>query len=443
MRDVVVDVPGDKSWSIRALLLTLLADGPCVVRRVPPGRITDHTLAALRALGAVVDVVDVIDVAVGGLTVRVQPPAAVRAGVVVDCGGSATLARLLLGLLAGLGVEATVVGSAMLSRRPMGRVAGPLQRLFGREVIATTDGRLPARIVPGPPPPADVVVEPGDSAQVRASLMLAALAARRTLTLWSALPGRRHTEQLLRRLGSVVVDDDRGPHGRARRTRLEPAPVRGFDLTLPRDPSQAAFLQVLAVHSPGALTIHDVIVDAERAGLLTAMADAGLDIAVSDLVEQDGLRTATVVVGPGVPTGITLAAGLVPDLVDEVPVLAALCARASGPSRLEGLAELRVKESDRVARIVDLLRAFAIPVDVTSDGGDALVITPATPRAPTTPIVTDHDHRIGMSAHVLARLGRASDDVLPLTLDDDGCVDESWPGFVDVVTATHRALWTP
>lgn len=435
MRDVVFDVPGDKSWSIRALLLTVLADGPSTVRRVPPGRITTHTLETLRALGAGVDV----DVDASGLTVRVQPPVAVRAGVVVDCGGSATLARLLLGLLAGLGVEATVVGSVMLSRRPMGRVATPLARLFGRDVIATTGGCLPARVLTGPPPLADAVVEPGDSAQVRASLMLAALAAQRPLTLWSPLPGRRHTEQLLRRLGSVVIDDDVGPHGRARRTRLEPAPLRAFDLTLPRDPSQAAFLQVLAVGGRRSLAIVDVIVDAERAGLLEVMGGAGLDVAISDLLEQDGLRTATVVVRPGVPGPITLPATLVPDLVDEVPVLAALCARASGPCHLRGLAELRVKESDRLARIADLLRAFAIPVDVDGDG---LVIMPAAAGAPVTAILTDHDHRIGMTAHVLARLGRAPDDILPLLLDDDGCVDESWPGFVDVVTAAHRALWT-
>jgi len=436
MNRVVVDVPGDKSWSIRALLLTLLADGPCVVRRVPPGRITEHTLAALRGLGAVV----VVKPGTDGLIVRVAPPSSWPARVVVDCGGSATLARLLLGLLAGVGTEATITGSSMLSRRPMGRVAVPLARLFGRDVIATTDGRLPARVLPGPPPPADVVVEPGDSAQVRAALMLAALAAQRSLTLWSALPGRRHTEQILRRLGSVVVDDDTGPHGRPRRTRLVPGPVRAFDVTLPRDPSQAAFLQVLATSSPGRLAITDVIVDAERIGLVALMGDAGLDIALTDVVEQHGLRTATVVVGPGTPGPITLAATAVPDLVDEVPVLAALCARASAPCHLRGLAELRVKESDRLARITDLLRAFAIPVDVDGDG---LVVTPATPQAPTAPIVTDHDHRIGMTAHVLARLGRAPDDTLPVTLDDDGCVDESWPGFVDVVGATHRALWTP
>jgi 3-phosphoshikimate 1-carboxyvinyltransferase len=434
---VVIDVPGDKSWSIRALLLTLLADGPSAVRRVPPGRITTHTLGALRGLGATVDV----EAGDGGLTVRVQPPVAVRAGVVVDCGGSATLARLLLGLLAGKGVEATVVGSTMLSRRPMGRVAAPLAHFFGRDVIATTEGRLPARVLAGPPPPAGVVVEPGDSAQVRASVMLAALAARQPVTLWSALPGRRHTEQLLRRLGSVVVDDDVGPHGRARRTQLRPAPVRAFDLTLPRDPSQAAFLQVLAVGGRRPLAVVDVIVDAERAGLLEVMRTAGIDVAMSHVVEQDGLRTATVVVGPGVPGPLTLPAGLVPDLVDEVPVLAALCARASGPCNLQGLAELRVKESDRLARIADLLRTFGIPVDVDSDGA-SLVVGPAAPRAPASPIVTDHDHRIGMTAHVLARLGRAPDDVLPFTLDDDGCVDESWPGFVDVVSAAHRALWT-
>jgi 3-phosphoshikimate 1-carboxyvinyltransferase len=260
--------------------------------------------------------------------------------------------------------------------------------------------------------------------------------------LWSALPGRRHTEQILRRLGSTVVDDDVGPHGRPRRTRLVSGPVRAFDVTLPRDPSQAAFLQVLATASPGRLAITDVIVDAERIGLIALMGNAGLDIALTDALEQDGLRTATVVVGPGTPGPITLVATAVPDLVDEVPVLAALCARASAPCHLRGLAELRVKESDRLARITDLLRSFAVPVDVDSDG-DGLVVSPATPRAPATPIVTDHDHRIGMTAHVLARLGRPPDRTLPITLDDDGCVDESWPGFVDVVTAAHRALWTP
>jgi 3-phosphoshikimate 1-carboxyvinyltransferase len=287
-----------------------------------------------------------------------------------------------------------------------------------------------------------VLVEPGDSAQVRASLMLAAIAARRPITLWSALPGRRHTEQLLRRLGSAVVDDDVGLHGRPRRTHLVPGPVQGFDLTLPRDPSQAAFLQVLATAGQGRLAVDDVIVDAERTGLLALMGDVGLDVTLSDIVERDGLQTATVVVGAGTPGPITLGPAAVPDLVDEVPVLAALCARAAAPCHLRGLGELRVKESDRLARITDLLRAFAIPVELDGDG-EGLVITPAMPRAPTAPIITDHDHRIGMTAHVLARLGRPPGDTLPITLDDDGCVDESWPDFVDVITAAHRALWTP
>jgi 3-phosphoshikimate 1-carboxyvinyltransferase len=461
---VVVHVPGDKSWSIRALLLTLVAEGPCVVRGVPRARITDATLQALRALGAEVDVdgaadapvdvtvdVDAAAVANGAsatshthqssLTIRVTPPRRLNADVVVDCGGSATLARLLCGLLAGRGVAATIVGSPMLSRRPMRRVADPLAQWWGREVLATTEGRLPAHVRPGPPPPDDVTLHPGDSAQVRSAMLLAALATQRPITLWSKRPGRRHTEQLLRRLGSVVVEDDVGPHGRCRRTHLQPAPITAFDLTVPADPSAAAFVQVLAARGPRRVSIPGLIVDVERAGLLEVFRRAGVGVWLDHVNERDGLCTATVTVGPGhgtTPLPLHVEPELVPDLIDEVPVLAAWCAGASTPSTLGGLAELRVKESDRLARIIELLGAFGISTQLD---GDTLQVIPHAPQPPSCVIITDHDHRIGMTAHVLARLGRAPKDALPFALDDDACIDESWPGFAHALSVAHRAIW--
>jgi 3-phosphoshikimate 1-carboxyvinyltransferase len=456
---VVVQVPGDKSWSIRALLLALLAHGPCVVRGVPRARITDATLEALRVLGARVEVDVSDDIHEGalppggswvkktspaaGLTVQVTPPRQLRDDVVVDCGGSATLARLLCGLLAGRGVAATIVGSAMLSRRPMRRVADPLAQWWGREVLATTEGRLPVRVLPGPPPPShDVALHPGDSAQVRSAVLIAALASQRPVTLWSERPGRRHTEQISRRLGSVVVEDDVGPHGRCRRTRLQPAPVTVFDLTVPADPSAAAFVQVLAARSPGRVSIPGLIVDVERAGLLEVFRRAGVLVELDDVIECDGLCTATVTVGPGrgvaAPPPLHVEADLVPDLIDEVPALAAWCAGASTPSTLCGLAELRVKESDRLARLVELLGAFGVSA---IGNGDQLQVVPRPPQPPSGVIVTDHDHRIGMTAHVLARLGRSPSDTLPVVLDDEACIEESWPGFVTALAAAQRALW--
>jgi 3-phosphoshikimate 1-carboxyvinyltransferase len=456
---VVVQVPGDKSWSIRALLLALLAEGPCVVRGVPRARITDATLQALRVLGALVEVDGSDDASAGalapsgsssretspaaGLVVRITPPRQFRDDVVIDCGGSATLARLLCGLLAGRGVAATIVGSPMLSRRPMRRVADPLAQWWGREVLATTEGRLPVRVLPGPPPPShDVTLHPGDSAQVRSAVLIAALATQRPVTLWSERPGRRHTEQLLRRLGSVVVEDDVGPLGRCRRTHLQPAPVTAFDVTVPADPSAAACVQVLAARGPRRVSIPGLIVDVERAGLLEVFRRAGVRVELDDVIERDGLCTATVTVGPGYGSAasppLRVEAELVPDLIDEVPALAAWCAGASTPSTLCGLAELRVKESDRLARIAQLLGAFGIPTHVDDD---TLQVLPRAPQPPTGVVVTDHDHRIGMAAHVLARLGRAPKDALSFALDDDDCIDESWPGFVSALSLVHRAIW--
>lgn len=410
MNDVVTaSVPGDKSVGIRALLLALLADGPSNIRGLADSRITSATIEALRTLGAVVEVTTrpTCGLVAGAVEVLVTPPHTLPHGVTIDCGGSATLARLLLGLLAGANVDATIVGSEMLSRRPMTRVAAPLQALFGEPVIMTTDGRLPARIVRTPRTAVgDDVIRPGDSAQVRSAVMFAAVAARRPVTLWSARPGRRHTEQLLRWLGWSVVDDDadlQDRDARPRRTTIAGGQhIPAIHLDVPGDPSQAAFLDALAVLARGRpLDVVGVLDDLERTGMSRVLARMQRD---------GGLH------------GVVVDAHEVPDLIDEVPILAAVCAGASSPSTLHGLAELRVKESDRLARIVDLLAAFGVRTVVE---GDSLTIHPGPWTAPTSPICTDHDHRVGMTALVMARvLG------VDVELDDPDCVKESWAGFV-------------
>lgn len=417
--DVVVAlVPGDKSVGIRALVMALLAREPSHLRGLADCRITTTTIAAIRALGATVDVRvrPQQGVVAGAIDVTITPPTELTADVVIDCAGSATLARLLLGLLAGRNVAATITGSAMLCRRPMARVAVPLSRLFGREVVALTEGRLPARIVTGDVDRVgDDVILPGDSAQVRTAVMLAAVAAGRAVTLWSARPGRRHTEQLLRWQGVDVIDDDVDDAGRPRRTRIPAVTtLPALQLDVPGDPSAAAFLDAYAALTQRRrLDIVGLLDDEERTGLRRALAR---------MRKGGGLR------------GIIVDAAEIPDLVDEVPILAAVCAGASSPSRLRGLAELRVKESDRLARIIDLLNAFG--VDAVLDDDD-LQIFPGPWRAPSAPVRTDHDHRLAMTALVM---GAVAD--VPVTLDDDACVDDSWAGFAAQLAAVIEASST-
>ena len=415
-------VPGDKSVGIRALLLSLLAEGPSQLRGLADCRITTTTIAALRTLGAVVDVVTRAPqgLAAGAVDVVITPPVTLAVDTTIDCAGSATLARLLMGLLAGRCTPTTITGSEMLRRRPMARVAVPLSQLFGRDVITLHDQRLPARVSGGDTQGGgEDVIRPGDSAQVRSAVMFAAVAARRSVTLWSRRPGRRHTEQLLRLLQVNVVDDDVGDDGgggvqRARRTTIAAADrLPPLLLEVPGDPSAAAFFEAFAALSPQprVVDVRGLLQDDERTGMrrvLRRMRDGG------------GLR------------GVVVDAAEIPDLVDEVPILAAVCAGASSPSTLRGLAELRLKESDRLARIVDLLTAFGV---ATTVDGDTLTILPSSWTAPVAPIRTDHDHRLAMTALVMGAVRGWR-----IELDDVACVDDSWAGFDGQLTALAAAF---
>jgi 3-phosphoshikimate 1-carboxyvinyltransferase len=211
---------------------------------------------------------------------------------------------------------------------------------------------------------------------------------------------------MLRWLGLSVIDDDAEPNvadARPRRTQIAGGQqVPAIHLDVPGDPSQAAFLEALAaLTSRGAIDVVGVLEDVERTGMRRVLR--------------------RMQVGGGLH-GVEVAAHEVPDLIDEVPILAAVCAGASSSSTFHGLAELRVKESDRLARIVDLLAAFGVRTVVD---GDSLTIHPGPWTAPAAPICTDHDHRVGMTALVMARvLG------VDVELDDPDCVKESWAGFV-------------
>jgi 3-phosphoshikimate 1-carboxyvinyltransferase len=417
---VVVD--GDKSIAHRAVLLSLLVEGDVTLAGVPTSFDVRSSIDAVKALGVDVDASDD-----GRLVLRREAPC--RDGVVVDCGNAGTLARLLCGVLAGLGHAATLTGDASLSRRPMRRVARPLAALLGDDVVQlSATGTLPARLAGGRRSLAcDTLTLDVPSAQVKSAVLLCALSLG-DIVVVEPRPTRDHTERLLASLG-VDVDSD-GCRVRLRRPRRLP----GFSLSLPGDPSSAAFLLGRAAALPGACAaVDDVLLSPRRDGFLRVLARAGVAVTTTSAGLRGGEQVGCVRVRGARLVGVDVAASEIPDLVDEVPLLAALLTTATGPSRLRGLGELRVKESDRLARTATLLRAFG--ADVSVDGDDLVIAGGLAGGGGRVDVVVDGDHRLEMTARVLGR-------VLDRDVHSDGagCEAVSFPRFAALLDDVERTL---
>jgi 3-phosphoshikimate 1-carboxyvinyltransferase len=417
----VVGVPGDKSLAHRALILAGLADGTSHLTNVPEGADVQCTLTALAALGVEVTT----DASPAPLTTLVgarwRSPAAP-----IDCGNSGTLARLLLGALAGEGVEATLVGDASLSRRPMKRLADPLAMLLGAPLLElSVEGTLPARVLAagGAKRRGPLVVDThAPSAQVKSALLLAARHIEGEVRITEPVPTRDHTERMLEALG-VEIDLREGDvwlYG--------PMTWRGFDLAIAGDPSSAAFLAAWAAMTGAALIVDDLLLNGRRLGFFRVLTTMGVRAGYEPREKRMGEAVGRVRVQAGSPNdlhGTTVPARQVPDLIDEVPALAALALVAKGPTRVPGLAELRLKESDRLARLVEMAAAFGGRAHVD---GDALVIDGEATARGRVSVRTDGDHRIAMAAHLL---GRVLD--VEVELDAPGCERTSFPRFLEVL----------
>ncbi|MDE2291699.1 MAG: 3-phosphoshikimate 1-carboxyvinyltransferase, partial [Elusimicrobia bacterium] len=330
------EVPGDKSIAHRALILGTLARGTLTVRGLPDGQDVASTRRCLEALGGRFD---------GGparLLVRGLGGEGLRAPAApLDCGNSGTTMRLLMGVLSGQDFEATLTGDASLSRRPMERVAEPLRRMGAR--IDTTDGHAPVRVRGRRPLSGTRYRLPVGSAQVKTAVLLAGLFAEGETAVEDPFGTRDHTERMLDFLGGDVADAGGLSVVRAR------ALESGKALTVPGDPSSAAFLAAAAVLVPGSrLTVRRVLLNPTRLGFFEALRGMGAPVAWErgGVHGREDVGDVTAAHGPLKP--LRLEAARVPALVDEVPLLAVLCAFADGESRLEGLGELRHKESDRL-----------------------------------------------------------------------------------------------
>ena len=405
-----IRVPGDKSITHRALMLAALADGKCALRGALVAGDTRATATVLRALGVTVGPLAegrVLRVTGGGL----RPFRATTC--VVDCRNSGTTARLLLGLLAGHGFETALTGDRSLRRRPMARVAEPLRRM-GAAIDTAAGERLPARIRGGSLRPL-LWHSPVASGQVKTALFFAGLVGGVPVTVSEPYHSRDHTERMLRLLGIHVDAEDTT-------TTIHPTEsIAAFDGDIPGDYSSAAYLLAAGVLAPaGEVVVEGVGINPTRTGFGRVLERMGARLEVQRRVMSLGEPAATLVARPAALRATEVHPEEVPTLVDEVPLLACLAARAEGTTAFHGVGELRVKESDRLALVARNLATLGVAVRTE---GDSLWVT-GTDRPLRGRVVTDGDHRLAMAFAVLATAPGGEAEI-----DDVRCVDVSYPAF--------------
>ncbi len=422
-----VRVPGDKSISHRALIFGALSVGETVVTGLLEGDDVLRTAGALRALGASIERLSDDDgarwvingVGVGGFS---EPDD------VLDLGNSGTGARLILGLLGTSAFGTVITGDESLRARPMNRIAEPL-RLFGAAVDSRSGGRLPI-YVDGAKNPVPVTYRlPVPSAQVKSAILLAGLNAPGITTIIEPDLTRDHTERLLQRFGAEISisDTDLG-----REIALVGQPeLVPQNIDVPGDPSSAAFLTVAALITPESeITIEQVCVNPLRRGLFDTLLEMGADITFGNERIESDEPVADITVRSSALLGVEVPAERSMSMIDEYPVLAIAAAFAEGETRMLGVEELRVKESDRLSAMAEGLKMCGISAE---EGPDWLKITGqgGKPAGSKNSIVASHlDHRIAMSFSVLG-LNAAG----PVTVNDAAMIDTSFPGFASLMNS--------
>ena len=416
-----VRVPGDKSISHRALMVAAMTVGDCFVSGLLEGDDVMRTAAALAALGVGVGREPdgrwrVRGVGVGGLAEPAE---------VLDLGNSGTGARLLMGLLATHPFDSFLTGDRSLRRRPMARILEPVRRM-GADAVARSGDRLPLVVLGAADPVPIVYRSPVASAQVKSAVLLAGLNAPGATTVVEPQPTRDHTERMLRHVGAELRIG-RDADG-ARTVAVAGYPeLAACDLEVPGDVSSAAFPGVAALLLPGSeVTLRRVGLNPLRAGLIETLREMAADVSVADRGEAAGEPVADLTFRAGDRVrlrAVDVPAARAPSMIDEYPILAVAAACAEGTTRMRGLAELRVKESDRLAAIVAGLRACGVAAAIE---GDTLIVQgDGRPPKGGAGVATAFDHRIAMSFLVL---GMAAAE--PVTVDDDGAIGTSFPGFV-------------
>ena len=416
-------VPGDKSISHRALMIAGVAAGESRIAGLLEAADVLATAGAMRALGATVErdatmerggVWRVQGRGVGGL---VEP------GAVLDMGNSGTAARLLMGLLAAHPFTSFLAGDASLSARPMERVMAPLERM-GAGFVARSGGRLPIAVV-GAEAPLPISYEvPVASAQVKSAVLLAGLNTPGTTRVVEPRATRDHTETMLRHFGAEVTVEAQA-EGACTITLSGEPEITGRDVDVPGDISSAAFPLVAALLVPGSrITLKGVGVNPLRTGLLETLCEMSADIALDNRRNVAGEPVADITASASALKGVDVPPERAPSMIDEYPVLAVAAALADGTTHMRGIAELRVKESDRLSALARGLQACGVDVE---EGADFLSVhgRGAVP-AGGAEIAVQLDHRIAMAFLVLGAAARQA-----VRIDDGAPIATSFPGFPD------------
>jgi 3-phosphoshikimate 1-carboxyvinyltransferase len=409
-----VRVPGDKSISHRALMLGALATGRTTISGLLEGEDVLNTAKAVAAMGCPVrkqgNTWEVLGRGVGGLG---QPEGD------IDFGNSGTGLRLMMGLVAGHDMRVRFVGDASLSRRPMGRILKPLAQM-GLDIEEPGRDRLPLAIRGS----ADLLpieyAPPVASAQIKSAVLLAGLHAAGATTVVEAQATRDHTERMLRHFGADVAVAEQ--NGARTVTVTGDAELSGRAVNVPGDPSSAAFLTAAALIVPGSeIAIEGVLVNPTRTGFYTTLREMGADVTFANEREEGGEPVADILVRHSPLGGVRVPPERAPSMIDEYPVLACLAAYATGETRMEGLAELKVKESDRLAATAAGLVANGVAAKVD---GEALIVAGGKGVRGGGTVATHLDHRIAMA---FLTLGLGAER--PVTVDDASMIATSFPEF--------------
>ena len=393
---VCIAVPGDKSISHRALIFASFAQGESALRNLLAGEDVQSTARVLRVLGCAIPPIpaDGAEVRVQGRGLRgwTEPRAQ------LDCGNSGTTARLLLGALAAHPFRSVLTGDPSLRSRPMRRVTEPLERAGAQFHELGQPDRLPIEVRGG----ALGAIEhtsPHASAQVKSALLLAGLGAGVTVRVTEPRLSRDHTERMLRAMG-VAVQTSFTNDGRVTSTLSPGANPAPIDITVPGDPSSAAFFLALGLAGARPIRVENVGLNPTRTGILAVLHRMGGRIDIESAGEAAGEPVGHLTAYPSRLHGALVSADELPAMIDEVPILAVLASRAEGETRIEGAGELRVKESDRLSALASNLTALGVSVDELADG----LIVRGPLNAPSGRVRAFHDHRIAMAFGVLGAL---------------------------------------
>lgn len=424
-------VPGDKSISHRALIMGALAVGETTITGLLEGEDVLRTAAVMQALGAKVERNDAAKTwhvwgrGVGGLTEPAD---------VLDMGNSGTGARLIAGLLAAYPFFSVMTGDASLRSRPMDRVIKPLSQT-GAQFFSRAGGKLPMAVKGSPIPMPLNYESPVASAQVKSAVLLAGLHAPGRTTVTEPAASRDHTENMFKHFGVEVEAGRVKPGSPIYKASVVGQPeLSGKPIVVPGDPSSAAFPVVAALLVEGSdIVIENVGLNPLRTGLFETLKEMGAAIEFVNRRLEAGEPVADLRVKTSALKGVHVPAERAPSMIDEYPILAVAAACAEGETRMEGLAELRVKESDRLAVMVNGLSACG--VDAVAEGDTMIVRGQGKPPKGNATIAVHLDHRIAMSFLVL---GQVSDK--PIGIDDAAAIATSFPDFIALMSNLGATL---